>query len=70
MAKREIGLEGDGGLAEHAQLLAPAADVDRTARRAALRQLLDDWDHQLGPVSEAAMADARAAFDQVDGSSE
>ena len=78
MAKRKITVTVDVGLVEEAQLLgienlsavvneALAAHVDRLARRAALRQLLDDWDRELGPVSEAALADARAAFDEVDG---
>lgn len=81
MAKRKITVTVDAGLIEEAQLLgienlsavvneALTAHVDRLARRAALRQLLDDWDRELGPVSEAALADAHAAFDQVDGTGE
>ncbi len=78
MAKRRITVTVDAGLVDEAQLLgidnlsavvneALAAHVDRLARRAALGQLLDDWDRELGPVPEAAMADARAAFDELDG---
>jgi len=81
MAKRKITVTVDAGLIEEAQVLgienlsavvneALAAHVDRLARRAALRHLLDDWDRELGPVSEAARADAREAFDQVDGTGE
>ncbi len=78
MAKRKITVTVDTGLVEEAQLLgienlsavvneALTAHVDRLARRAALRQLLDEWDLELGPVSDAAIADAQDAFDEVDG---
>lgn len=78
MAKRKITVTVDTGLVEEAHMLgienlsavvneALAQHVDRLARRAALRQLLDEWDRELGPVSEAALADARQAFDQLDG---
>lgn len=78
MAKRKITVTVDEAIIEEAQRLgvenlsavvneALAAHVDRLGRRAALGQLLDDWDRELGPVPEAAMADARAAFDELDG---
>jgi hypothetical protein len=37
------------------------------ARRAALKELLDEWEEQLGPIPADAMAYARAAFDELDG---
>lgn len=40
--------------------------IDRIGRRAALRRLLDQWDNELGPVSETAAEDVRAAFDELD----
>ncbi len=79
MAKRKITVTVDERLVEQAQLLgvanisaavneALAAHVDRLERRAALRRLLDGWDGEHGPVSEAAAEEARAAFDMLDGS--
>ncbi len=81
MAKRKITVTVDEGLVEQAQRLgveslsavvneALAAHVERLARRAALRRLLDDWDLEHGPVSEEAAAEARTAFDELDGSDE
>lgn len=81
MAKRKITVTVDEGLVEQAHLLgvaslsavvneALAAHVERLARRAALRQLLDNWERELGPVSEAAAAEARAVFDELDGTAE
>ncbi|MGH8886355.1 MAG: type II toxin-antitoxin system CcdA family antitoxin [Egibacteraceae bacterium] len=81
MAKRKITVTVDEGLVEEAHLLgveslsavvneALAAHVERLARRAALRQLLDDWERELGPVSEAAATEARATFDELDGTAE
>ena len=78
MAKRKITVTVDEGLVEQANLLgveslsavvnqALAAHIERLARRAALRQLLDGWERECGPVSEAAAARARAAFDELDG---
>lgn len=40
--------------------------IERLARQAALRELLDSWDREQGPVSEADRAAARAAFDELD----
>jgi len=45
-------------LAEHAE---------RVGRLAALRRQLDRWDHEFGPVSSKAAAEARRAFDALDG---
>ena len=41
--------------------------VERLGRLAALRELLDGWDERYGPVSAAAGAEARDAFDELDG---
>lgn len=46
-----------------------AAHVDRLARRAALADLLKQWETDLGPVSDDDTAYARAAFDHLDGAS-
>lgn len=43
------------------------AHADRIGRSAALRDQLDHWDAQLGPVSAKASKQARDAFDQLDG---
>ncbi|MGH3828957.1 MAG: type II toxin-antitoxin system CcdA family antitoxin [Pseudonocardiaceae bacterium] len=78
MAKRKITVTVDEGLVEQAHQLgleslsavvnqALAAHIERLARRAALRQLLDGWEREFGPVSEAAAAQARAVFDELDG---
>ncbi|MEA2901792.1 MAG: Post-segregation antitoxin CcdA [Actinomycetota bacterium] len=80
MAKRKITVTVDEAVVDEAQRLgidnlsavvneALTAHVDRLARRAALRQLLDEWDAEMGPVSEAALAAAREAFDDLDGTS-
>ena len=45
-------------LAEHAE---------RVGRLAALRNQLDQWDAEFGPVSERAARAARQAFDELDG---
>lgn len=42
------------------------AHVDRLARRAALGELLSEWNERLGPVPDGAAAAARAAFDELD----
>ncbi|HEX7277066.1 MAG TPA: type II toxin-antitoxin system CcdA family antitoxin [Acidimicrobiales bacterium] len=78
MAKRKITVTVDEAVIEEARRLgvenlsavvndALAAHVDRLARHAALGQLLADWDRELGPVPEAALAEARAALDELDG---
>ncbi|MGH3847368.1 MAG: hypothetical protein ACRDS0_39000 [Pseudonocardiaceae bacterium] len=36
----------------------------------ALRELLDTWDRECGPVPESEQAAARAAFDELDGLTE
>jgi hypothetical protein len=40
--------------------------VERLGRLATLRQLLDRWEAQAGPVPPAVRADAVAAFDEAD----
>jgi hypothetical protein len=40
---------------------------ERLDRLAALRRLLDSWDARFGPVSAESMAEAKAAFDELDG---
>jgi Arc/MetJ family transcription regulator len=78
MAKRKITVTVDEEVVAQAQALgattlsavvneALARHVDRLARRAALGDLLESWDRQLGPVSDADLAAARAAFDELDG---
>jgi post-segregation antitoxin (ccd killing protein) len=77
MAKRKITVTVDAATLERAQALgvhnlsavvdeALEIHVDRLARRAALRDLLDSWDREAGPVPEADQAAARAAFDELD----
>ena len=78
MAKRKITVTVDAETLERAhalgvQNLSSVVDdaleihVERLARRAALRELLDHWDGEAGPVSEADQAAAAAAFDELDG---
>ncbi|MDQ2706362.1 MAG: type II toxin-antitoxin system CcdA family antitoxin [Actinomycetota bacterium] len=78
MAKRKITVTVDAETLEQAQALgvqnlsavvdeALAIYVQRLARHAALRELLDTWDSEVGPVSDAEMAAARAVFDELDG---
>ena len=78
MAKRKITVTVDAETLERAQSLGvhnlsavvdEALDihVDRLARRAALRDLLDAWDAEAGPVPEADQLAARSAFDELDG---
>jgi hypothetical protein len=78
MAKRKITVTVDEQLVEEARRLgetslsavvndALAAEIDRLARRAALKDLLDGWDAVAGPPSERATRQARAAFDELDG---
>ena len=77
MAKRKITVTVDDELVEIVQAAggeslsatvnaALAAHVERLGRRDALRARLDEWERRLGPVSAAAAADARAAFDELD----
>jgi Post-segregation antitoxin CcdA len=81
MAKRKITVTVEESTLDQAQALgvrnlssvvdaALEAHVERLARRAALGDLLDAWDHQLGPVPEPDLAAARAAFDELDGLAE
>jgi Arc/MetJ family transcription regulator len=44
-----------------------AEHVENLARTEALREMLDAWEGELGPVSEEDTAKARAAFDELDG---
>lgn len=77
MVKHKITVTVDAATLEQAQALGVqnlSAVVDealqihlrRLARQAALRDLLDAWDRQEGPVPEADRAAARAAFDALD----
>lgn len=77
MAKHKITVTVDAGTLEQAQALgvqnlsavvdeALEIHVQRLARHAALRELLDDWDRTAGPVPEADRDAARAAFDELD----
>jgi post-segregation antitoxin (ccd killing protein) len=78
MAKRKITVTVDEELVDLARAFgdeklsgivnaALADHVERLGRLAALRQLLDDWEAEAGPVSAAARTEAAAAFDEVDG---
>lgn len=78
MVKRKITVTVDAATLEQAQALgvhnlsavvdeALHIHVERLARQAALRELLDSWDRDSGPVSEADRAAAKAAFDELDG---
>ncbi len=78
MAKRKITVTVDAAILEQAQSLgvqnlsavvdeALEIHVERLARQAALRELLDTWDREAGPVPESEKAAARAAFDELDG---
>jgi hypothetical protein len=78
MAKRKITVTVDAATLELAQALgvqnlsavvdeALEIHVERLARQAALRELLDTWDREAGPVPEPERAAARAAFDELDG---
>jgi post-segregation antitoxin (ccd killing protein) len=77
MAKRKITVTVDASILEQAQALgvqnlsavvdeALEIHVQRLARQAALRELLDKWDVEVGPVPETDRAEARAAFDELD----
>ncbi len=77
MAKRKITVTVDEELLERAHQLgaktisgvvnqALSSHLEQLGRQAALRQLLDRWDTEQGPISEAAAAEARAAFDELD----
>ncbi|MGI8752534.1 MAG: type II toxin-antitoxin system CcdA family antitoxin [Acidimicrobiales bacterium] len=77
MAKRKITVTVDEGLVDSVRQLgdenlsavvntALADHVERLARLASLRQLLDRWEADAGPISAAAEADAATAFDQFD----
>lgn len=78
MAKRKITVTVDAATLEQAQALgvqnlsavvdeALEIHIERLARRAALRELLDSWDCKGGPVPESEQAAARVAFDELDG---
>jgi hypothetical protein len=43
-----------------------AEQVERLGQLAALRQLLDQWEAQAGPVPPDVQADAAAAFDAAE----
>ncbi len=44
--------------------------IERLARSAALRRLLEGWERECDPVSEAAAAQARAVVDERDGAAD
>jgi hypothetical protein len=60
-----VGEPGDGNISAIVND-ALAEHVDRQRRRAALRELLDEQDAAYGPVPEADVLAARAAFDELD----
>jgi post-segregation antitoxin (ccd killing protein) len=79
MAKRKITVTVDEELVDLAHEFgeeklsavvntALAEHVERLGRLATLRQLLDQWDAQAGPLPPDVRADAVAAFDEADGS--
>jgi post-segregation antitoxin (ccd killing protein) len=79
MAKRKITVTVDEELVDLAHAFgedklsavvntALAEHVERLGRLATLRQLLDRWEAQSGPVSPQARADAAAAFDEAEDS--
>ena len=79
MAKRKITVTVDEELVDLAHEFgeeklsavvntALAEHVERLSRLATLRQLLDRWEAQAGPVPPDVRADAAAAFDEADGS--
>ncbi len=81
MAKRKITVTVDESLVEAVQALgaeslsgvvnaALAEEVERRARSAALGRLLADWDETFGPVPDHIVADAAAAFDDLDATAE
>lgn len=78
MAKRKVTVTIDAGLLDvlreqgvenvsAVMNVALAEHAERLGRLAALRTQLDEWDHELGPVSAKAARDARQAFDELDG---
>jgi post-segregation antitoxin (ccd killing protein) len=77
MAKRKISVTVDEELVEFAERSgtpvsalvneALVEHLDRLARHAALGELLARWDAAAGPVDEADLADAAAAFAEADG---
>lgn len=79
MAKRKITVTVDEELVDLAHEFleeklsafvntALAEHVERLGRLATLRQLLDRWEAQAGPVPSYVRADAVAAFDEADDS--
>ncbi|MCA1673133.1 MAG: type II toxin-antitoxin system CcdA family antitoxin, partial [Actinobacteria bacterium] len=71
MAKRKVTVMVDAATLEQSQSLgvqnlsavvdqALEIYVERLARQAALRELLDTWDREGGPVAESEQAAARA----------
>ncbi|MGY0497349.1 type II toxin-antitoxin system CcdA family antitoxin [Nocardia sp. FBN12] len=81
MAKSKITVTVDQEVVEQARKLGDAhvsavvnaaltEHVERITHNAALGDLLDGWDDESGPVSDADMRDAAAAFDELDAASE
>ncbi|MFD4433675.1 hypothetical protein [Nocardia sp. NPDC058497] len=80
MAKRKITVSVDEKVVELARELgdshlsavvnaALVEHVDRLSRRAALRDLLESCDRELGPIPDEDAAQARSAFDELDAAS-
>jgi post-segregation antitoxin (ccd killing protein) len=78
MAKRKVTVTVNAATLEQAQALgvhnlsaviseALEIHVERLARQAALRELLDTWDRENGLVPESEQVAAWAAFDELDG---
>lgn len=81
MAKRKITVTVDEDVleilrAQGADNLSAAVNealaerAEHVGRLASLRTMLDGWDASFGPVSAATAADARRAFDELDGVAE
>jgi post-segregation antitoxin (ccd killing protein) len=79
MAKRKITVSVDEELVDMAHALgedrlsavvntALAEHVERLGRLATLRELLDLWEAQAGPVPAEVRSDAAAAFDEAEDS--
>ncbi|HEY2553601.1 MAG TPA: type II toxin-antitoxin system CcdA family antitoxin [Streptosporangiaceae bacterium] len=79
MAKRKITVTVDEELVDLAHAVgdeklsavvntALAEHVERLGRLATLRQLLDRWETQAGPLPPDVLADAAAAFDEAEDS--
>lgn len=59
----QLGVQNLSAVVDHAL----AIHVERLARPAALRDSLQSWDDEFGPVLTTEQAAAQAAFDELDG---